>query len=187
MPHDRLTTTLIISTYLIRSVFSWNHEFRALESEHRASLRNAHGMFQSCYIVLKVVYFRIFGILPTRWVICRSLLECNAVRQTYFKRQKSMARGNFDGARESIRPQPCRKITVSISEFHLLLSLCLRWTWTEDVIVVIWAETPGLVYILPCNREFTFRLVNSNVYSAYRPTTARLLSSTLLIISKSIL
>ena len=48
-----------------------------------------------------------------------------------------MARGNFDGARESIRPQPCRKITVSISEFHLLLSLCLRWTWTEDVIVVI--------------------------------------------------
>ena len=96
-----------------------------------------------------------------------------------------MAHGNFDGARESIRPQPCRKITVSISVFHLLLSLCLRWTWTEDVIVV---ETPGLVYIyiLPCNREFTFRLVNSNVYSAYRSTTARLLSSTLLIISKSI-
>lgn len=83
MPHDRLTTTWIISTYLIRSLNSWNHEFRALESEHRASLRNAHGMFQSCYIVLNVVYFRIFGILPTRWpVICLSLLECNAVRQT---------------------------------------------------------------------------------------------------------
>ena len=40
-----------------------------------------------------------------------------------------MAYGNFDGARESIRPQPCL--------FHSLLSLCLRWTWTEDVIVVI--------------------------------------------------
>ena len=48
-----------------------------------------------------------------------------------------MAHGNFDGAKESIRPQPCRKIIVSISVFHLLLSLRLRWTWTEDVIGVI--------------------------------------------------